>query len=184
MEDDVAETNRAISRAEGDVILVGHSWGGFVISEAGVSEKVKALVYIAALVPDKGETMATLSEKAPATKLGSYLVNNDGFITLSKEGVQKAFADDCTLKDQNLIFATQPPASQTVFSAVAQNAAWKLKPSFYLVAKKDGAINPELERLMAKRANATTIEVNASHVPMVSNPFAVLEIVKKAAEHK
>lgn len=184
LEDDVAAANRAISRAEGDVILVGHSWGGFVISEAGVLPKVKALVYIAALVPDNGETIATLSEKAPATNLAKYLENNDGFITLSKEGVQKAFANDCTPKEQNLIFCTQPPASQTVFAAVAQNAAWKLKPSFYLVAKKDGAINPDLERLMAKRVNATTIEVNASHVPMISNPIAVLEIVKKAAEHK
>ncbi len=184
LEDDVAATNRAINRAESDVILVGHSWGGFVIGEAGVSPKVKALVYVAALVPDKGETIATLSEKVPATKLGNYLINNDGFLTLSKDGVQKAFANDCTPKEQNLIFATQPPASQSVFVAVAQNAAWKIKPSFYLVAKNDGAINPELERIMAKRANATTVEVNASHVLMVSNPAAVLQIVKKAAEIK
>ena len=184
LEDDVAATNRAISRADGDVILVGHSWGGFVISEAGIAPKVKALVYIAAFVPDKGETIATLSAKAPATKLGNYLVNNDGFMTLSKEGVQKAFANDCSPKEQNLIFATQPPASQNVFAAVTQNVAWKLKPSFYLVAKKDGAINPELERLMAKRANAKTIEVNASHVPMISNPETVLKIVKQAAINK
>ena len=178
--DDIAATNKAIDRATGDVILVGHSWGGFVIGEAGVSPKVKALVYIAALVPDKGETLTSLSAKAPATELGKYLQNNDGFLTLTKEGVQKAFAGDVTDREQNLIFATQPPASQSVFAAVAENAAWKNKPTFYLVAKNDKAINPELERIMAKRANATTVEIEASHVPMVSKPAAVIKLIQQA----
>ena len=179
--DDVTATNKAIDRATGEVILVGHSWGGFVIGEAGVSPKVKALVYIAALVPDKGETLPSLSAKVPATALGKYLQNNDGFLTLTKEGVRKAFAGDVTAKEQNLIFATQPPASQSVFAAVAENAAWKTKPAFYLVAKNDKAINPELERIMAKRANATTIEIDASHVPMLSKPAAVIKIIQQAA---
>ena len=179
--DDIAATNRAIDRATGDVILVGHSWGGFVISEVGISPKVKALVYVAALVPDKGETLPSLSAKAPATELGKYLQNNDGFLTLTKEGVQKAFASDATAAEQNLIFATQPPASQSVFAAVAENAAWKNKPTFYLVAKNDKAINPELERIMAKRANATTVEIDASHVPMVSKPAAVIKLIQQAA---
>ena len=179
--DDIAATNKAIDRATGDVILVGHSWGGFVIGEAGVSPKVKALVYVAALVPDKGETLPSLSAKAPATELGKYLQNNDGFLTLTKEGVQKAFAGDVTAREQNLIFATQPPASQAVFTATAENAAWKTKPSFYLVAKNDKAINPELERIMAKRANATTVETDASHVPMISKPEAVIKIIQQAA---
>ena len=108
------------------------------------------------------------------------LQNNDGFLTLTKEGVQKAFAGDVTAAEQNLIFATQPPASQSVFAAVAENAAWKNKPTFYLVAKNDKAINPELERIMAKRANATTVEINASHVPMVSKPAAVIKLIQQA----
>lgn len=180
LEDDVAATNRAISQATGDVILVGHSWGGFVIGEAGISSKVKGLVYIAALIPDKGETIGGFSAQAAPTSLGSYLVNNNGYLTLSKQGVQEAFAGDLSPKEQNLIFATQPPASQKVFEAIAQNTAWKNKPSFYLVATQDGAINPELERLMAKRANATIAEVDASHVPMLSQPNAVLKIIKQA----
>ena len=179
--DDIAATNRAIDRATDDVILVGHSWGGFVIGEAGISPKVKALVYIAALVPEKGETLPSLSAKAPATELGKYLQNNDGFLTLTKEGVQKAFAGDITATEQNLIFATQPPASQAVFTATAENVAWKTKTSFYLVAKKDKAINPELERIMAKRANAITVETDASHVPMLSKPAAVIKIIQQAA---
>ena len=179
--DDIAATNKAIDRATGDVILVGHSWGGFVIGEAGVSPKVRALVYVAALVPDIGETLPSLSAKAPATELGKYLQNNDGFLTLTKEGVQKAFAGDVTAREQNLIFATQPPSSQSVFTATAENAAWKNKPAFYLVAKNDKAINPELERIMAKRANATTVEIEASHVPMVSKPAAVIKLIQQAA---
>ena len=179
--DDIAATNKAIDRATGNVILVGHSWGGFVIGEAGLSPKVKALVYVAALVPDKGETLPSLSAKAPATELGKYLQNNDGFLTLTKEGVQKAFAGDVTAREQNLIFATQPPASQNVFTAAAENVAWKTKPVFYLVAKNDKAINPELERMMAKRANATTVEIGASHVPMLSKPEAVIKIIQQAA---
>ena len=179
--DDVAATNKAIERATGDVVLVGHSWGGFVIGEAGVSPKVKALVYVAALVPDKGETLPSLSAKAPATELGKYLQNNDGNLTLTKQGVQKAFAGDVTTTEQNLIFATQPPASQSVFTAMADNVAWKTKPSFYLVAKNDKAINPELERTMAKRANATTVETDASHVPMLSKPAVVTRLIQQAA---
>lgn len=182
LEDDIAATNKAIARAKGNVILVGHSWGGFVISEAGISDKVKALVYIAALVPDKGETLPTLSAKVEATKLGDYLQNTDGNLTLTEDGVKKAFAQDLPLKEQKLIFATQPPASQNVFAAVSQNAAWKLKPTFYLVAKNDKAINPDLERLMAKRANAITIEVDASHVPMLSKPETVLKLVEEAVK--
>ncbi|QJD77176.1 alpha/beta fold hydrolase [Spirosoma rhododendri] len=182
LEDDVAATKRAIARAEGDVVLVGHSWGGFVISEAGNDPKVKALVYVAALMPDNGETIPSLSAKAAATKLGTFLKPADGFLTLSKEGVMQAFAGDVSKAEQELIFATQPPASESVFKAEASNVAWKQKPSWYIVATKDGAINPDLERMMAKRGNAKTTEISASHVPMVSKPAEVLKVVKEAAD--
>lgn len=182
LEDDVAATKRAIARAEGDVVLVGHSWGGFVISQAGNDPKVKALVYVAALMPDNGETIPSLSAKAPATKLGTALKPADGFITLSKEGVMQVFASDVSKAEQELIFATQPPASEAVFKAEASNVAWKQKPSWYIVSTNDGAINPDLERMMAKRGNAKTTEVNASHVPMVSKPAEVLKVVKEAAD--
>jgi len=182
LEDDVAATKRAIERAGGDVVLVGHSWGGFVISQAGNDPRVKALVYVAALMPDNGETIPSLSAKAAATQLGMFLKPADGFITLSKEGVMQAFAGDVSKAEQELIFATQPPASEAVFKAEASNVAWKQKPSWYIVATKDGAINPDLERMMAKRGKAKTTEINASHVPMVSKPVEVLKVVKEAAD--
>ncbi len=182
LEDDMTATRRAIERAGGNVVLVGHSWGGFVISQAGNDPRVKALVYVAALMPDNGETIPSLSAKAAATKLGTFLKPADGFITLSKEGVMQAFASDVSKAEQELIFATQPPASEAVFKAEASNVAWKQKPSWYIVATKDGAINPDLERMMAKRGNAKTTEINASHVPMVSKPVEVLKVVKEAAD--
>ena len=180
LESDVAATNKAIARAEGDVVLVGHSYGGMVITEAGNSEKVKALVYITALMPEKGESVASLSSKFAGTKVGNYIQNTGGFLTLSEEGYKLAFADDLSVKDQKLLFSTQPPASENIFAEVAQIEAWKTKPSYYLVTSSDKALNPDLQRMLAKRARAFTMEVNASHVPMLSKPEAVFNIVKEA----
>lgn len=182
--DDVAATNRAINQAKGDVILVGHSWGGFVITQAGNNPKVTGLVYVAALVPDAGETLPTLSAKGPAVTLSNYFEPVDGFIYLSKEGVKKVFAQDLPAKEQDLIHATQTPAAQQVFGDKSGEPAWKTKPSWYILAKSDKAINPELERFMAKRANAKTTEIEASHVVMVSHPKEVLAIIEEAANAK
>jgi pimeloyl-ACP methyl ester carboxylesterase len=182
--DDVAATKRAIDQAKGDVILVGHSWGGFVITQAGNNPKVTGLVYVAALVPDEGETLPTLSAKGPAVTLSNYFEPVDGFIYLSKEGVKTVFAQDLSAKQQDLIHATQTPASQQVFGDKSGTPAWKTKPSWYILAKSDKAINPELERFMAKRANAKTTEIEASHVVMVSHPKEVLEIIEAAANFK
>ena len=182
IEDDVAATNRAIERAGGDVILVGHSWGGFVITEAGDNPHVKALVYVAAFAPDKGETVPSLFEKAPANQLTSYLQTVDGFLTLSKDGVTKAFANDLSPKEQDLVFTVQQPASPNVFQAVGQHAAWKLKPTWYIVGANDNTIHPDLERLMAKRAKAKTIELQSSHVPMLSQSKRVLDVILEAVK--
>ena len=181
IEDDVAATQRAIQAAGGDVILVGHSWGGFVITEAGNDPHVKALVYVAAFAPDKGETVPSLSEKAPSTQLTSYLHAIDGFITLTKDGVTKAFADDLRTAEQDMAFAVQQPASQNVFKAVGSNAAWRQKPSWYIVASGDKTIHPDLERLMAERAKAKTTVIQSSHVAMLSQPDKVLEVILEAA---
>ena len=180
IEDDVAATQRAIELAGGDVILVGHSWGGFVITEAGDNPHVKALVYVAAFAPDKGETIPSLFEKAPATQLSSYFQTTGSFITLTKDGVSKAFADDLTAKEQDMVFTVQQPASQNTFAATGKNAAWKQKPSWYIVASGDKTIHPDLERLMAKRANAKTTTVSTSHVPMLSQPEKVLSVIYDA----
>jgi pimeloyl-ACP methyl ester carboxylesterase len=182
LEDDVRAANTAIERATGDVILVGHSWGGFVISEAGAHARVKALVYVAAFAPDRGETVPTLSQNAPPTKLSDFLKTTNGVITVSKEGVAEVFAGDLTKKEQNLIYAAQQPASPKVFDGVGSEAAWKTKPSWYIVASEDKTINPDLEKWMAKRAKAKTTILKASHVAMVSKPKEVLEIILEAAK--
>jgi pimeloyl-ACP methyl ester carboxylesterase len=180
LESDVAATNNAIARAKGDVVIVGHSWGGMVITEAGIAEKVKALVYITALAPEKGESVGSLSSKFAATKVGNYIQNTGGFLTLSEQGFKLAFADDLSVKDQKLIFSTQPPTLENIFAEVAKNEAWKIKPSYYLVTRTDKALHPELQRMLAKRAKAFTVEVDASHVPMLSKPEAVFNIIKEA----
>lgn len=179
--DDVAATKRAIARAKGNVILVGHSWGGFVITQAGNDPKVVGLVYVAAFAPDLGETVPTLSANGPANKLATYFEPQDGFIYLSKNGVKTAFAQDLTPKQQDLIYATQEPASQAVFGGASGEPAWKTKPSWYIVSKNDNAISPDLERFMAKRIKAKTTEIEASHVVMISHPKEVLAIIEEAA---
>jgi pimeloyl-ACP methyl ester carboxylesterase len=180
IEEDVAATQRAIEIAGGDVILVGHSWGGFVISEAGNNPHVKALVYVAAFAPDKGETIPTLSEKAAPTQIQSYLQAVGGFLTLSKDGITKAFANDLSAKEQGMVFTVQQPASQNVFAAVGSNAAWKQKPSWYIVASEDKTINPDLEHLMAERAKAKITVIQSSHVAMLSQPKKVLAVILDA----
>src|SRR5215467_4695775 len=182
LEDDVTATKRAIERAGGDVVLVGHSWGGFVITEVGVDPRVKALVYIAAFAPDKGGTAASLGQSASPTILSGFIQNANGYLTLSREGVAKAFAGDLTQKEQDVVYAVQEPAAEKVFGDVASNAAWKTKPSWFVVSSEDNAINPDLERKMAKRANAKTTVLKSSHVAMLSKPNEVLEVIFDAAK--
>jgi len=182
LEDDLAATRTAIERAGGDVILVGHSWGGFVITEAGVHPRVKSLVYVAAFAPDNGETIPTLSTNAAPTQLSNFLKNTDGVLTVSRKGVGEAFAGDLPDREQDLIYAVQQPASPRVFAGVCNNPAWKTKPSWYVVAAEDKTINPDLEKWMAKRANAKTTVVKASHVAMVSKPKEVLAVILDAAK--
>jgi len=178
--DDVAATKRAIARAKGKVILVGHSWGGFVITQAGNDPKVVALVYVAAFAPDAGESVPTLSANGPANDLAKYFEPQDGFIYLSRAGVGTVFAQDLSSKQQDMIYATQIPASQTVFGDKSGEPAWKTKPSWYIVSKSDNAISPVLERFMSKRIKATTTEIESSHVVMVSHPKEVLAVIEAA----
>jgi pimeloyl-ACP methyl ester carboxylesterase len=179
--DDVAATKRAIARAKGNVILVGHSWGGFVITQAGNDAKVVGLVYVAAFAPDLGETVPTLSANGPTNTLGNYFEPQDGFIFLSRAGVGTVFAQDLPAKQQDMIYATQIPASQTVFGDKSGDPAWKTKASWFIVSKNDMAISPDLERFMAKRMKAKTTEIASSHVVMVSHPEAVLAMIEEAA---
>jgi pimeloyl-ACP methyl ester carboxylesterase len=181
LSEDVAATQRAIDLVQGKIILVGHSWAGLVITQAGNDPKVVGLVYLAAFAPDSGESLSSVSENAPHTELTKYLVSSGGYVFLSEEGVKTVFAADLNPKQQALVYATQTPASHTVFGDKSGKPAWKQKPSWYIVAQNDKAVHPNLERFMSKRMNAKTIELASSHVMMLSHPTEVLNVIEEAA---
>jgi len=182
--EDVATTQRALDLIKGKVILVGHSWGGFVISQVGNDPKVVGMVYLAAYAPEQDETVLTVSANAGPTELTKYFAESGGYVYITEEGVKKVFANDLTPKQQALIYATQTPAFHTVFNDKSGSPAWKSKPTWYVVAKGDKTINPELERFMAKRMKAKTIELQSSHVVMSSRPEDVLKLIEEAANYK
>jgi pimeloyl-ACP methyl ester carboxylesterase len=181
--DDVAATKTVIDNVKGKIILVGHSWGGFVITQAGNDPKVVGLVYVAAFAPDKGETLPAVSQNAAQTELGKYFVPSGDYFFLSEDGIKTVFAADLSKKEQGLLYATQIPANKALFGGASGEPAWKAKPSWYIVAKSDKAIHPDLERFMAKRMKAKTIEIESSHVVMISHPKEVLQIIEDAAKN-
>jgi len=179
--DDVAATQTVMANIKGKIILVGHSWGGFVITQAGNDPKVVGLVYVAAFAPDQGETLPSLSKNAAQTQLGNYFVPAGDYFFLSQEGIKTVFAADVSVKEQGLLYATQIPANKALFGGQSGEPAWKQKPSWYIVSKSDKAIHPDLERFMAARMKAKTTEIEASHVVMLSHPKEILQIIKEAA---
>jgi len=180
--DDVAVAKRAIAQQPGDVILVGHSYGGMIITDAGNDPKVKALVYIAAFATDANETITDLGKGKPAPPWQAQLkVDSAGFATLPADAVAKYFAPDLTPAEIKLVAATQGPISTTVFGAKVATPAWKTKPSWYLRAETDQMIDPAGQALMAKRANATVTSIRSSHVPMLSHPADVAKLILAAA---
>jgi pimeloyl-ACP methyl ester carboxylesterase len=181
--DDVAAAKRAISQLDGPVLLVGHSYGGMVISEAGKDEKVVGLVYVAALVPEEGQNVIDVNAAMPTTGVERmFQVSPEGFISLSQQAVDEHFAQDVSAEERKLIFATQVTWAASATQEKVNNPAWQTKPSWYIVAARDGMINPDLERFKARLINATTLELNASHVPMISQPEKVAEFIISAAE--
>lgn len=183
LKEDVAATQRAIARAHGDVVLVGHSWGGTVISEAGNDARVKALVYVAAFAPDSGKSTADLAGSYPAPPGSAGIVKTaDGFLYLPAKSVRQDFAPDITAAEQNRLTATQGPIRADAFAEKVTHAAWHDKPSWYVVSKSDRMINPDLERAMAKAIDAKTSEVAASHVSMVSHPEEVARVIEQAVK--
>ena len=179
--DDVAVTKQTIGRVNGPVILVGHSYGGTVITGAGTDDRVAGLVYICALAPDADETSQYQQTQFPKTEVFSNVELVDGRIWLKREGT-KYFCGDLPEAEQKLVWATQGVPKPDLFEAKAGGAAWKTKPSWYIVGKKDQTVHPELERAMAKRMKATTYELDSSHVPMLSQPERVLEVIRTAAQ--
>lgn len=181
--DDVASTRRVIDAQQGSVVLVGHSYGGAVITKAAIgASNVRALVYVAAFAPDAGENLQSLLEKYPS-KIGAALAPDAaGFLYIDRTKFKEAFAADVSERDLSVLAAAQKPINAQIFGQVYETPAWKEIPSWYLVATDDQAINPALQRVFSERMGATTREVNASHVPFVSNPTAVAEIIEDAAE--
>lgn len=183
LKDDVAATQRAIARAHGNVVLVGHSWGGTVISEAGNDARVKSLVYVAAFAPESGQSTAELANTYPAPPGSKGIAKTtDGYLYLPTEAVRKDFAPDVKPAIQDTIAATQGPIKADAFGEKITHAAWHEKPSWFVVSKNDRMINPDLERAMAKTIHAKTTEVAASHVSMVSQPEAIARTIEQARQ--
>ncbi|WP_246748677.1 alpha/beta fold hydrolase [Rhizobium setariae] len=180
--DDVAYTKRAIAAQDGPVVLVGHSYGGAVISEAGTDDKVKSLVYVAAFALDKGESVSTLIANPPAgAPVPPILPPVDGFLSLDKAKFAASFAADVDAETAAFMADSQVPWSVNALTGAVTDPAWKHKRSFYLVATDDRMIPPDAQRMMAKRANARVNEVPGSHAIYVSNPAAVADLIKQAA---
>jgi pimeloyl-ACP methyl ester carboxylesterase len=180
--DDVAATNRALARQTGPVILVGHSWGGAVITETGMDTKVVGLVYVAAFGPDVDEVVGDIGKAyPPPPAFTAPIVDQQGFMTLPTDAVVKHFASDLPPDEARIVAATQGPVNVSAFATKVSTVAWKTKPSWYIVSKLDGAIAPDEERFFAKRMKATTTELNTSHVPMLSKPNEVAAVIMDAA---
>ena len=182
LEDDLAATKRAIALQDGPVILVGHSWAGVVITEAGADPKVAGLVYVAAFAPDVGKVVGDLGKDFPPPPGGAELrPAADGYLTMTTKGVMEDFAPDLPVAQRKLIAATQGATNGAVFGAKVTNAAWKTKPSWYVIAANDRMIQPDLERKFAKTMNAKTITLPSSHVAMLSHPAEVAKLIIEAA---
>ena len=179
--DSDAETRRVLAQQDGPTVLVGHSWSGTVVSDAGTDPKVSALVYVAARAPDAGEDFVALSQKFPTTPVRAGVVNRDGFTTLTEDAYVKYFANGIPDKQAEVLFAEQEPTAASLFAEHTTAAAWHDKPTFYAVAKQDMTIAPELERFLANRMHARTIEVNAGHLAMVSQPQTIANLILEAA---
>jgi pimeloyl-ACP methyl ester carboxylesterase len=177
---DVDAVKRALGRVSSPAVLVGHSYGGTVITAAGTDDRVAALVYIAALAPDDDETSQGQLDKYPVTDIFAHIEIADGRIWMLPDGIE-FFAGDLPEPEQKVVWAAQGVPATDLFNQKIKGAAWKTKPSWYIVAKNDRTVPPELERFCAKRMGATTVELESSHVAMLSKPSAVIDVIKSAA---
>ncbi len=181
LNDAVAETRRALALQDGPTVLAGHSWSGTIVSEAGGDPKVSALVYVAARAPDAGEDFVALSGKFPTMPARAGVETHDGFTKLSEDAFLKYFANGVPHKQAEVLYAEQQPTAAALFGDRTTAAAWHTRPSFYAVSKDDQTISPDLERFLAKRMNARTIELNAGHLSLVSRSKEIADLILEAA---
>jgi pimeloyl-ACP methyl ester carboxylesterase len=180
--DDVADTVRAIDQMEGPVLLVGHSYGGAVITEAGNDPKVVGLVYVAAFAPGEGESVGSISKPYPPSPMAAELrPDKQGFLRVTSKGIAEDFAQDLSVAERHLLMVTQGPTAAADFGATITTAAWKTKPSWFVIASHDRAIPPELEMAEAAAMKSTSITLPSSHVAMLSHPREVAALIEKAA---
>jgi pimeloyl-ACP methyl ester carboxylesterase len=177
---DVDRALHTCGRVSGPIVLVGHSYGGTVITHAGMDSRVAALVYIAALAPDDTETSQSQQEKFPTTDVFKFVEVANGRVWMKPEAVA-AFASDLSAEDQGVVYATHFAPAADLFNQKLDGIAWRSKPSWYIVSTADRTVHPDLERFLAKRMGATTVEVKSSHVPMLSHPRDVLDVIRKAS---
>jgi pimeloyl-ACP methyl ester carboxylesterase len=181
LDGDVAATISALGRVTSPSILVGHSYGGSVITVAGTDARVAGLVYIAALAPDVGETSQTQLSNFPIADIFADVEVEDGRIWMFPEGVE-CLAGDLSAKDKAVVWATHRAPAADLFDAEVKGAAWKTKPSWYIVANEDRTVEPELQRFFAERIAATTYEIESSHMVMLSHPEFVIDVIRQAAQ--
>jgi pimeloyl-ACP methyl ester carboxylesterase len=180
--DDVAATRRAIALQDGPVLLVGHSYGGTVITEAGNDPKVVALVYVAALAPSEGESFTSITKRAPPVPLVEEVrADAEGFLTVTPKGIAEDFGQDLPEKEKQVLTAAQGATAAAAFGTPVTSAAWKTKPVWCVIATNDRAISPELEKTEAEAMKARSLTITSSHVPMLSHPKEVAEFIAQAA---
>ena len=181
--DDVAATKRAIARLDGPVLLVGHSWAGMVITEAGNDPAVVGLAYVAAYAPEAGQSLQDAASVGPAPAGGQNMrPDAAGFLTITPEGLATDLGPDLSAAEQQLFLATQQPLAAAATADKVTTAAWQTKPSWYLVAADDRTVNPDLQRAIAQKLNATTRTSHGSHLLILSQPAAVADFIIESAQ--
>jgi pimeloyl-ACP methyl ester carboxylesterase len=180
----VAETQRVLAWQDGPTVLVGHSFAGMIVTEAGIDPKVSALVYVAARAPDAGEDYTALAKTYPTPPASAGIVFDGDEGRLTEAAFLRDFAGDLPEARARVLYAVQQPFHKALLAGKTNHAAWRSKPSFYAVSTEDRTINPDLERFMAKRMGATTIEVKASHLSLISHPQEITDLILQAARRR
>jgi pimeloyl-ACP methyl ester carboxylesterase len=181
LDESVAAAQRVLAAQDGPAVLVGHSFAGMIVTEAGIDPKVTSIVYVAARAPDAGEDYAALAKEFPSPPASAGIVWTGDYGQLSEEAFLRDFAGDLPAEKARVLYAVQEPFKRELLAGRTTHAAWRSKPSWYAVSTEDRTIDPELQRFMAKRMGAKTIEVKASHLSLISQPDVIAKLILEAA---